>query len=118
MKPTPIKSYRILLLIMIFCDTFVDQEFISKIIAKNHRYEDVFDIIKHVEELACIRNIGPSLQITEFNEKESTNNENTKEAAPIVNIFMTFYSTIYLLIFKYYLRSNIRNLKRTKSFYK
>ncbi|KAF0756614.1 Uncharacterized protein FWK35_00029102, partial [Aphis craccivora] len=57
------------------------EEFISKVIAKNPRYENVFDIIKHVEEMACIRNMGSisKLKISDFNEKEQTNNGNSEE---------------------------------------
>jgi len=41
----------------------------------------VFDIIKHVEEMACIRNMGSisKLKISDFNEKEQTNNGNSEE---------------------------------------
>jgi len=39
----------------------------------------VYDIIKHVEEMACIRNIGSVLKISEFNEKEQTKNDSSEE---------------------------------------
>ncbi|KAL4127281.1 hypothetical protein QTP88_011459 [Uroleucon formosanum] len=55
------------------------EEFISKVIEKNPRYENVYDIIKHVEEMACIRNIGSILKISDFNEKEQTINDSSEE---------------------------------------
>ncbi|XP_022177374.1 uncharacterized protein LOC111038553 [Myzus persicae] len=55
------------------------EEFISKVIAKNPRYENVYDIIKHVEEMACIRNIGSILKISDLKEKESINNDSSEE---------------------------------------
>jgi hypothetical protein len=48
------------------------------VIAKNPRYENVFDIIKHVDEMACIRNISSILKISE-NEKEQTNKNSSEE---------------------------------------
>ncbi|XP_025206179.1 uncharacterized protein LOC112602359 [Melanaphis sacchari] len=55
------------------------EKFISKVIAKNPRYENVYDIIKHVEEMACIRNIGSALKVSDFNEKEKTNNDSLEK---------------------------------------
>lgn len=36
-------------------------------------------VIKHVEEMACIRNIGSTLKISDFNEKEQTTNNDSSE---------------------------------------
>lgn len=51
---------------------------ISKVIGKNPRYKNVYDIIQHVEEMANIRKLGSRLKISDSDDDEETEHHNTE----------------------------------------
>lgn len=54
------------------------QDLISKVIGKNPRYKNVYDIIQHVEEMANIRKLGSRLKISDSDDDEETEHHNTE----------------------------------------
>lgn len=48
------------------------QDLIAKVVKKNPRYKNVFDIIQHVEEMANIRKLGERLKISDSDDDDET----------------------------------------------